>query len=223
MNGARLVLKGLKDTYEHLIYFTLVTLLWWVCALLIIPGPAATLVLFQHADPRIGTLKDRPNWSETMRLIWVNLWRGWRLALLTLPALLLVIYNIGFYGGNTNALGLLAPLWFFLFLIGYLISLSTFAIAALLDEQRARSAAKLAFILVGAKLPHGLLLLLCLAIVMLIGSVLVVPAIMFGPATIAATVNRFVLAGLRVEIPNSLEPTPELLAEGQKKKKWFGP
>jgi hypothetical protein len=223
MNGARIVLRGLADTYEHLIYYTLVTLLWWACIVLIIPGPAASLALFRHADPRIGTLKDRPNWSETLNLIWTSLWRGWRLALLTLPVLLLVIYNIGFYGGNANALGLLAPLWFFLFLIGYLITLSTFSIAALLDEERARTAGKLAFILVGARLPHGLLLLFCLAIVVLLSCVLVVPAIMFMPATIAATINRFVLTGLRIDIPDSTAPTPELLAEGKKQRKWFGP
>ncbi|MCC6790974.1 MAG: hypothetical protein IT336_04765 [Thermomicrobiales bacterium] len=223
MNGARLVLRGLADTYEHLIYFTLVTLLWWLCVFLIIPGPAASLVLLMHADPRIGTIKDRPNWSETLGLIRANLWRGWRLALITLPVLLLVIYNIGFYGGSSSALGLLAPLWFFLFLIGYLIALSAFSIAAILDEQSAWAATKLAFILVGARLPHGLLVLLGLAIVLLIGSVLVVPVIMFVPATFAATVNRFVLVGLRRAIPNSMEPTPERLAEGQKRKKWFGP
>lgn len=223
MNGARLVLRGLADTYDHLIYYTLMTLFWWLCLLLIIPGPAATIALFTHADPRIGTLTDRPNWSETLRLIGANLWRGWRHALITVPILLLVLYNIVFYGSDTSALGLLAPLWFFLFLIGFLITLSTFSISALLNEQSAKTAAKLAVVLVGARLPRGLLLLLCMSIVILLGSVLIVPMVMFIPATVAAIINRFVLTGLRLDIPDPMTPTPERLAEANKHRKWFGP
>jgi uncharacterized membrane protein YesL len=223
MTGARLVLRGLADTYDHLVYFTLITLFWWLCVGLILPGPAATIALFTHADPRIGTLTDRPSWAETLRLIRANLWRGWRLALITVPVLLLVLYNISFYGRGTSALGLLAPLWLFLLLIGLLITMSACSISALLQEESAKTAAKLAVVLVGARLPRGLLLLLCTSIVVLLGSVLIVPAVMFIPATVAAIVNRFVLTGLRLDIPDPLSPTPERLAEAQKHRKWFGP
>jgi hypothetical protein len=66
-------------------------------------------------------------------------------------------------------------------------------------------------------------MIVLMAVVALIAAVLVVPFIMFVPATVAAIFNRFVLAGLRIEIPDPLAPTPERAAEVQKRRKWFGP
>src|SRR6187551_2444323 len=114
MKGARFVGRGLADTYDNLVYFTVLTLIWWVCVLSIVLAPSATLALFAHADPRIGTVSDRPSLSETFRFILRNIWRGWRLALLTVPILLLLSYNIGYYGTRSSAIGILSPLWMFL-------------------------------------------------------------------------------------------------------------
>jgi hypothetical protein len=223
MNGARLVIRGIGDTYDNLVYFTLASLMWWTCMILIAPGPAGTIALFVHADPRIGSLTDRPSWSETLRLIVENLWRGWRIALITLPALALLSYNIIFYGSKSSAVGILAPLWLFILLIGCLITLSAFSVAALLNEQSAVVSVKLAVILVGARLPSALFMLVLLSIFLLLSAVLVVPFVMFAPAVTAAVVNRFVLTGLRVTVPDPLAPTPERAAEAKKSRRWFGP
>jgi uncharacterized membrane protein YesL len=223
MNGARLAIRGIGDTYDNLVYFTLASLMWWTCMILIVPGPAGTIALFAHADPRIGSLTDRPSWSETLRLIVGNLWRGWRVAILTLPALVLLTYNIVFYGSRSSAIGILAPLWLLLLLIGFLITLSAFSIAALLDEQSAIVSIKLAVILVGAHLPRALVMLILLSILLLLSGVLVVPFVMFAPAATAAVINRFVLTGLRVSVPDPLAPTPERAAEAKKGRRWFGP
>jgi hypothetical protein len=223
MNGARVVWRGLGDTYDNLVYFTLISLMWWVCLFLIVPGPAGTLALFTHADPRIGTTTDRPTPAETIRLIGLNLWRGWRLALITAPVLLLLSYNIAFYGTKTSAIGILAPFWLFLLVIGLLITAAAFSIAALLNEQSTVTSAKLATVLVGARLPHALLAFVLTLLIALLAAVLVVPFIAFIPATVATIFNRLVLSGLRISVPDPLNPTPERVAEAQKHRKWFGP
>jgi uncharacterized membrane protein YesL len=223
MNGARLVGRGLADTYDNLVYYTLISLMWWGCLATIVLAPAATLALFAHADPRIGTAKDRPAPSETIRYILQHIWRGWRLALITVPVLLLLTYNIAFYGTRTSAIGILAPFWFFLSVIGFMITVAAFSISVQLEEKRAFRVAKLAAILVAARLGHALLMIALTFVVALIAAVLVVPFIMFVPATVAAIFNRFVLTGLRIEIPDPLAPTPERAAEAQKRRKWFGP
>jgi len=223
MNGARIVGRGLADTYDNLIYFALLSLVWWVCLFTVILGPAATIALFAHADPRIGTLNDRLSPSETIWLIVRSIWRGWRLALLILPILLLLSYNIAFYGTRTSAIGILSPLWLFLFVIGLMIAASAFAIEALRAEERALAAARLAIIMVGAQLPRAVLVMLLTIAVGAVFAVLIVPFILFFPATVAAISNRFVLSGFRIAIPNPLDPTPERAAEGKERRKWWGP
>ena len=223
VKGARYVGRGLLDTYENLAYFALLSLLWWLCAFSVLLGPSATLAIFTHADPRIGTVSDRPAVGETLRFILANIWRGWRLALLTLPVLLLLGYNIAFYGTRSSSLGILSPLWAFIFVIGIAITASAFSIQALRDERRALAAARLAALMVGAHLGHALLLMFVLAFVGLVFAILVIPFVFFMPTLVAAVFNRFVLSSLRVSIPNPLEPTPERAAEGKERRKWFGP
>jgi uncharacterized membrane protein YesL len=224
MKGARFVGRGLADTYENLVYFTLLTLIWWVCLISIVLAPSATLALFTHADPRIGTVSDRPSLSETFGFILRNIWRGWRLALLTVPILLLLSYNIGYYGTQTSAIGILSPLWFFLFVIAVMITVSAFSIQALREEESTITAGKLATVVVGAHLFHAILMIILTVAVGLLFGVLIIPFILFFPATVAAIFNRFVLSGFRVPIPNPLAPTPERAAEGkEKRRKWWGP
>lgn len=223
LKGARYVGRGLKDTYDNLVHFTLMSLAWWICVLSVVLAPAATLALFAHADPRIGTSRDRPSAGETIRFVIGNVWRGWRLGLLTLPVVLLLSYNIAFYGARTSALGILAPLWLLLFLISVLITASAFAIQALLEERRALASIRLSAIMVGAHLGHALLMLVLIVGFAMVFAVLIVPFIFFTPAFIAAVLSRFTLSSLRVSIPDPLEPTPERAAEGKERRKWWGP
>jgi hypothetical protein len=44
-------------------------------------------------------------------------------------------------------------------------------------------------------------------------TILVVPLILIGPGLIASIVNRFVLAGLDIEVIDPNRPTPELSVE----------
>ncbi len=222
MNGARLVGRGLHDTFENLISYVMVTMTWWCCIFLVVPGPAATLALFAHADPRHGMLSDRMTWSETLRFIGRNLWRAWGLALLTIPVMALLIYNVIFYSSGDTILGVLTPLWCVLFLFAFATTMTAFSLFAL-EQLDFKTTIEIAALMVGAHIPRVIVLTLLLWIVLLVGTVLIVPTAMFLPMTVAATFNRFVLSSRKIDIPDPLAPTAERLAEGKTgKRKWWG-
>src|SRR3954454_9351124 len=82
MRGIRIVGRGLHDTLEHLLAFAVVSFAWWAGVLLVVTAPPATLALFVHADPRIGTEIDRPTSGETLAYIRAQFVQGWKLALI---------------------------------------------------------------------------------------------------------------------------------------------
>jgi len=220
MTGIRFVLKGLSDTFENLVYFLLMTLAWWLAIAIFPFAPAATMALFVHADPRHGSSSDRLTWSETLHYIRTNFIKGWLLALATIPFLGLFAFNFFYYGNSTNFLGILTPLWFVLFFFGFGTTATAFSHAALTELPIKRSL-RTALLMTGARLPVVIPMLLFLVAVNLFGAFLVIPLAMFIPMTNAAVFNRFVLASLKINIVDPLEPTPERLAEGKEPRRFF--
>jgi hypothetical protein len=220
--GVRLIGRGLSDTLEHLLTFTLYSLAWWVGVLLVVTAPAATMALFAMTDPRLVIAQ--PELRDAFRTARAGFRRGWAVALLTIPVPLVLANNLVFYGGRDSLFGWLAPFWLFLFVLALAAALSTFAVAALTDARPLAALRTGALLTAVHPLRAGIVVVL-LWFLLAIGGVLVVPLVMFLPATVAATVNRFVLTGLQIDIPDPLKPTDERLQEERVKKssKRFGP
>jgi hypothetical protein len=222
--GVRIFLRGMSDTLENLLQFVLCSLTWWLCCLTIVLAPGAVLALFAAADPRLRSSFDRPGPRAFVANAVHHMRRGWKLALITVPVLAILTYNLWFYGAADSSLTLLTPAWVILLLIGSLIALSAFSIAALLDEPPL-SSLRAAAILTGARVGHALVVGLLLYVLIAVGTILVVPLIMFLPATIATTINRLVLDGLNIPVHDPLAPTDERRLEelAAKDRKRFGP
>src|SRR5215210_5854305 len=148
MRTLRLIGRGLSDTLESLLPFTLLTLAWWVCLFLVIPAPAATVTLAAMADPRRAV--DRPDWREALGAVRRNLWRGWGVVLPPLPFVAVLLANLSFYGGRTDRWNVLVPLWTVLRVFVLAVALYAFAVAGLTDAP-AWSAVKLAGLLVARR------------------------------------------------------------------------
>ncbi|MGH2562161.1 MAG: hypothetical protein ACRDJH_24135 [Thermomicrobiales bacterium] len=223
MRGLRIVLRGMKDTFEHLLPFTMASLGWWLCVFLIVPAPGATIALFRLTDPRVSSELERQSIRQSVDVIWANLRRGWGVAALTVPILLILVINLATVGSAAR-LAILVPLWAILLLLGVAATLSAFALAALFD-QPALDAVKHSLLLTGARLPRALFVVVLLWLIVFLGTVLVVPLFMFLPAAVAAAANRMVLDGLGVEIYDPLAPTEERLREEHQKRESsrFGP
>ena len=222
MTGFRLVGRGLHDTFENLAYFVLASLLWWLAQATIIFGPPATIALFRHADPRIGTGIDRLSFTETITLMRTRFITAWKLFLIAAPVMALVFYNLGYYSSTESAIGAITPFWIALLCVCFVVNGTAFAVTAI-AEKPAWPSFKSAFVLVGYGLPTMLVIILLLAVIIPIGLFLVIPALMFLPPMVAAIFNRFVLASMQVDIPDPLTPTAERAAENStKRRRFFG-
>lgn len=234
MRGFRYVFRGLSDTLNHLLPFTLYSLLWWLSALpvvlslvaglwvalaglivLIVPVSAATVALFSMADPR--RTEGLPDLRAALETARAGARRGWVLGLITVLVIVVLLNNIWYYGSHSSIFAVLIILWLLLLVLTLAIGLSAFALVALADAS-AGAALKRAALLVAVHPIRAIMIVLLLTLLGFISAGLVVPLIMFAPATLAAVVNRFVLDGLGLPIPDPLAPTEERQQEDLVKK-----
>jgi uncharacterized membrane protein YesL len=206
------VLKGLSDTLEHLLPFSLASLAWWLGVLTVVFAPGATLALFRVADPRATSEIDRPTLRESADFARRSLDRGWRLALVCLPIIAVLFWNLRYYSLGQSRVAILVPLWIVLLLMAIFVTAAAFSTAALLDQPWQSALAHTAT-QTGRQLPTVLVISAVLWPLFLLGGVLVVPIFMFLPATFAAVVNRFVLTDQGISIPDPLIPTDERAVE----------
>lgn len=212
MRTLKLIGKGFSDTLEQLLRFTLLTLAWWLCVLLIIPAGPATVALFAMTDPR--RLGHEPDWSDALAAGMRSWRRGWLIVLATVPLMFVLVWNIRAFASSGSAVVVLEPLWLVLLLFIGSICAYALASAALLDLPAA-VALRQATQLVGAHPLRALAMAATIWLLVVIGSLLVVPMVMFVPALAAAIVNRFALDGLAIPVTDVLDPTEERLREEQ--------
>ncbi len=210
METLRLLWRSAADTLEHLVPFVLATLAWWLCLLLILPAPAATVALTALTDPRRGT--ERPSWREALALARGGFRRGWGVALLTVPVVAVLLANLAYYGARASRWGVLIPLWSLLLLLAVAVALQAFAVAGLTAVGPA-TAVKRAALLTLLRPGRSLLLVGFGLLAVAVGGALVVPLVMIVPALVAAASDRFVLAGLGLTVPDPLAPTDERRVE----------
>ena len=200
--------RGLRDTLDHLLPFTLASMSWWVGLLLIVPGPAATLALLARCDPaRLGdhvALTAR----EALNLVRAELLRGWLIALaFGLPALALV-NNLIAYRDERGAIRWLQPVWIVLLLLVVTAGGIAGSLRAV-HHQTIRGALGMGIVMTLARVHRTIPIGIALWVIAAIGGILVIPAIMFIPALVAATVNHLVYDALGIPVEDPLAPTEE--------------
>lgn len=225
MQTLRIVKRGLADAFEHLLAFSLWSLTWWVgmapaavvglsqswlALLVMIPTSGMTVALFAMTDPRRAI--DRPSYGEGFRVAVRSFKRGALLALVTLPIVAVLLRNITFYSENPGRFGVLVPLWAALLITGLAITLTSFAVLALL-ETSVPTALKAGLVIVFSRPGRAIVIFTMLLVIVALSAVLVIPAVVIAPAIIAAIVNRWVLAGMEVSVPDPSAPTEERLQE----------
>jgi uncharacterized membrane protein YesL len=224
MRGLHIVLKGLSDTLEHLLPFTLASLGWWLGIVSMLFGPGATRTLFRVADPRIISELDRPGIRDGFSHPFKLGWRIWGVAGFTVIPVAVLLANLSWSNETSAVWTLLIPIWLILLASFSVIGLMSFSIASLFKNsgrESIRIAAVLAYGRPGCTIPF----LIALAPVIVICAGLVVPAFLFLPALIAASFNRLVLDGLGIPIHDPLAPSDERLIEESKaqSRRKFGP
>lgn len=208
VSGWRIALRGLSDTLENLLAFTLASLTWWLGVVLVLFAPAVTQALFQAADPRLATSADPPGVSGAFRHPFSGAGKTWAIALLAGVPILVLVSNLRVYASDFNGWSLLVPLWLIILISLVLIGMVALSHAALLESSTG-TALRIAAALVIGQPGRVLSMLAVMLPVCLLGAAAVVPIFTLLPAMIAATVNRFVLVSLAVPMADPLAPTDE--------------
>lgn len=206
----RLFLRGLKDAYDQFVLVMVVSALWWLCAVLIVPGPPATVALFRILDPRNQI--QTPEIRDFFRYLRENFRTGWGIAALTVPVIIVLLWNATFFQGSDSFFAILVPLWVVMAFITLMLMLYAFATAAVM-ESKVRNAFRGATYLMVMWPFSSALMLILLVVISSILAVLVLPLLFFGPGIVAAVINRFVLTGFNIEIIDPNAPTTERRTE----------
>lgn len=215
MGPFRLLWRGIADVFEHLLPYMLASILWWLSILLVVTFPPATIGLFAMTDPRRSI--DRPEPGEILAQMRRDAVASWKLFLIILPILALLIWDLGFYGGNQGGFAVLAPLWLTLLIIALAISLASISALALTESGVGSALRRGAYVILSSPF-RSLLVLIAVVLYVVIGTVLVVPLVLIVPPLIAATVNRLVLSQLQIAVVDPMAPTEERLLEQQAKR-----
>jgi hypothetical protein len=212
----RLAIRSYRDFYDIIWWMLLATAIWWLMLISVVFAPAATLLLFRQADPRLGIWEDRPGLGEMGRYLIAQVGRGWLLALATVPLVALMAFNLNYYGGSDNAISLIAPFWLVLLIIGVTATLIIFALAALTGAD-AKSCLRDGLRLAGLRFPAALVVLLITLVIpgliLLTALEFLFPLVLALPGLVATAFSRFVIRAARIPHPNPNEPTEERLHE----------
>lgn len=202
----RLIWRGTRDLFDQLISFAMYSMLWWLCVILIIPGPPATLTLFSICDPRRRI--DHPEFRDAVEIFKASFLRSWKVALVSLPFPLILAWNLVFFAGTDHVLVALVPLWLIMFVILFVASFYAMSVAAAMESGPRNALRGAMFVLVSRPFVSlGLSIFL-----LLVGSlftVTVLPMVLLGPALFACIVNRVVLETLDVPVIDPDSPTDE--------------
>lgn len=222
MTSLRMLWRGMADVLDHLLPYTIYSILWWICVLTIVLGPPATVALGVMTDPR--RLDSQPDVREAIAAGKAAFKRAWGMALITVPVMFVLGNNIRYYASSGSLFAILIPLWVLLTILGMGIAVSGFTILALGDAS-VFTALKQAALLSAIKPFRVLLFVVLLWVIGIISGALVVPLIMFFPALVASVFDRHVLDGFGMEVPDPTAPTDERQAEAlaersTKKSRW---
>ena len=216
MRALRLALRSYRDFYDRIWWMLLLTAVWWLMLITIVFAPSATLLLFKHADPRIGAWQDRPDLRESGQFLWSELARGWLIALATAPLIALMTFNLLFYADEDSALSVLAPFWLVLLILAVTATVIIFAMAAVQDLP-AREALMLGARITGLRLPAALVILFVTGLVpvLVLTSTLyfLLPLVFMVPGLVATAFSTFVLKATGTPLPEPNAPTEERLHE----------
>jgi hypothetical protein len=212
----RFALHSYREFYDRIWWMLLVTALWWLMLPTIVFVPPATLLLFRHADPRIGIWHDRPSLRESGQFLWSQLTRGWVITLVTLPIVALTVFNLVFYGGEDGGLAVLAPVWLVLVILSITAAFLIFAVAGVTDLS-AKAAIVTGARLTAARLPAALVVIFLTVLVpiLVITSTfyILLPVALMIPGLVATALSAFVLEATGTPIPDPNKPTDERLHE----------
>ena len=202
----KLVWRGVRDLFDNFLMFGAMSLLWWLCAILIVPGPPATVALASIADPRRKGAA--PELADAIAVFKASWKRSWGIAALTIPFLAMLFWNLTFFSSGNSILVPMIPLWLIMTVILFILTFYAFSVAGTM-ESGVRNAFRGAMFVLVSRPFMGIFLSILLGVLILVMTVTVIPLLLFGPSLVFCIVNRFTLTIFGEEIIDPSAPTVE--------------
>lgn len=195
--------RTLKAAYEELFLCVLMSVVWWIGTMLILPAAPVTLGMHQVANRMANYRRvDSSMFWEAARS---NIRRGWSLYLLNLLIPVIIIVSIYFYFNISGWFSLLAFVCLWLLLFVLMIGQYLFPLFWQQDEPDIRLMIRNATLLALQHPLYTLLMLFFQLILIVISVAITLPLFLLTPALIAIAAN-FALTGMLQDM--GLAPQP---------------
>lgn len=223
----KILLRGMRDVYDQVAYFIVLSVIFCICCLpvilmyasvqfsfvaiplLILSSvliPPALIVLYSLADPR--RILDRPERREVVSMFRQVFVRSWKIAICTFLPLTMIAWNIAFFRGSGHILEIFIPLWIVMWILLFVLTQYCFSLAGT-HESGVRNAFR-GGMFVMIKYPfRSVFLSLFILIIGYAAALSLLPMLLIGPGFFAAIVTRFVFDALDVYVLDPESPTDE--------------
>lgn len=227
MHFLKIFWRGVRDVYDQFVYFMMLSFGWVACAIPALVGytllavtplflpvtiftmiliPPATLTLYSLTDPR--RIVNRPDFREITHNFAESFLRSWKIAIVTIPFLVVLLWNASFFGGTDSLLAAMVPLWLIMFVFLFILTMYMFSLGGLM-ESGPRNAFRGGMYVLVSRPFVSMFLSLAIMVLAFLFTVSVLPMLTIGPPLFAAVVNRMVLTELQVPVIDPNAPTDE--------------
>jgi uncharacterized membrane protein YesL len=196
-NAFRSIRSALGDIWEHLPLAIAYSLTWLVLTVLIIPGPPATLALFDVTE-RLVRRDHLLGYRDYLRAVRAHFGVGWRWAAICGPVLALLLIDI-LVAPQMFSPSVAMPLqMFFIGALALWIVINWYALAFLFQQQElsVRQALRNGAILLLQHPLFTLVIALATALLLWLGMILILVNLFFGPILVALIGTHAVLSRL---------------------------
>jgi hypothetical protein len=194
-----IVRSALENLWDDAFMVIFCSLVWLFLTMLIIPGPPATVALFDISE-RIAKRDRLLEFRDYLRAVWRNFGAGWRWAAINIPVLLIVAVDIRVVPQMVST-SLAVPIQMaFYFALALWLIVNWYALAFLFQQEKpsVRQALRNGGVLLLRHPWFSFMLALFTAILLALSFVFVIVNMLFGPMLVGLIATHAVADRLEI-------------------------
>ncbi len=199
IDALQVIRRAIVDLWEQAFLVIFCNLLWLFLVLLLIPGPPATLALFDLAQ-RIARKEHLLEFSDYLRAIKARFGLGWRWAAFNIPVVALILIDISVVPRMVSPSVAFVLQWLFIVALALWLVVNWYALAFLFQQKEPslRQALRNGGVLLLQNPLFTLVLVALTALLLGLSLILVIVNLLFAPMLVAlisshAVLNRLAL------------------------------
>lgn len=193
-NAFQVIRSAIVDLWDNVFLVVFCSLAWLFLVLLIIPGPPATLALYDMAD-RMARREHLLEFRDYLRSVWTYFGVGWRWGAVNIVVLAILVIDIGMVPRMVSpAVAISLQIFFFTVLVIWIV-VNWYALAFVFQqkEPRVRQALRNGAVMLLQYPLFSLVLVAITAVLLWISTVLIIVNLLFGPMLVALIGTHAVL------------------------------